>query len=307
MLQISTIPSFYRLWKYLKQLEQYNYQKTYQKLNIGTNSEYLVQYQYFSRGRQYVKSFGLLGLCFQELVSRTLTDAELQRIILLSHFAPVYDDLFDQLNTSKEHIINLINNPEQTSPQTPEEHLFLSFYMPVFQEMKNKNDFFQFFLLLTDSQEHSKQQMNTNVSFDELNTITRNKGGYSCLLLRSLIDEPMPEQERQGLFQLGALSQYMDDIFDWHDDLKENINTIANKLSLEELYQFYTNQLNSFKQADLSTAFISQVVVLLKPVFVCLDHYKKHVVTTSQITPERIVCDMEKPANMMRLVLKSMV
>jgi len=300
----NTIKSFYQLWRYLKYLNNYDYEGLYRSIGIEAEGDYAIQTKYFNRGRQYVKSFGLLGLSFEKLLGRKLSEPEIKRIVLLAHFAPVYDDLFDRLNTPKERIVKLIKTPENIKAVNAGEKLFLSFYLPVFQDLKTNDDFIGYFLKLTEAQELSKQQTNGHLSYDEVNQITRDKGGFSCLLLRSLINEPMNENERAGLYQLGAMSQYMDDIFDWYDDLAENRTTIANLLSVNDLLELYQENFNTLNQMLVPEAFKSLIAILLSPAFVCLDDYQKKKVNTKSLSQNRIVCDMEKPINQWNLFSK---
>lgn len=304
----NTLQSFYRLWRYLKRLDRYNFEALYRSLNIMPRKEYAVQHKYLNRGGQYVKRFGLLGLSFETLIGRRISEVELERIVLLAHFGPVYDDLFDRLNTPQKRMEELISNPDGLKARNAEEEFFLSFYMPVYHEQKTNTDFFFYFNKLTEAQEQSKKQVSGDLSFKEVDRITRDKGGYSCLLVRSLLDKPMDENEKEGLYLLGALSQYMDDIFDWYDDLAEKRTTIANQLSLVELSKLYHSKFWLLQQSNLSKSFKQLAEVLLSPGFICLDLYKKEEIDTKKLSEERVILDMEKPITQWKLfwnVLKS--
>ena len=304
MEMFNTLKSFYQLWQYLKYLNNYDYDGLYRSIGIEAEGDYAIQTKYFNRGRQYVKSFGLLGLSFEKLLGRKLSEPEIKRIVLLAHFAPVYDDLFDRLDTAKDRIVKLIKTPENIKAVNAEEKLFLSFYLPVFRDLKTNDDFIGYFLKLTEAQEQSKQQTNGHLSYDEINQITRDKGGFSSLLLRSLINESMNENERAGLYQLGAMSQYMDDIFDWYDDLSENRTTIANQLTLNELLELYQTNFQALNKMQFTKTFKRLIAILLSPAFVCLDDYQKKQVNTKLLSQTRVICDMEKPINQWNLFLK---
>ena len=301
---VSTFQSFYHLWLYLKRLDRYDFVALYQSLNIKLRDEYAVQNRYLNRGGQYVKRFGLLGLSFETLIGRRISEAELDRIVLLAHFGPVYDDLFDRLNTPKKRMEELICNPEGLDPRNDEEEFFLSFYIPVCHEQKTNKDFFFYFNELTGAQEQSKKQVSGNLSFEEVDQVTRDKGGFSCLLVRSLLDKPMDENEKEGLYLLGALSQYMDDIFDWYDDLAEKRTTIANQLSLVELSKLYHSKFWLLQQSNLSKSFKQLAEVLLTPGLICLDLYKKEEIDTKKLSEERVILDMEKPITQWKLLWK---
>ncbi len=135
---LKNIKSGWQLRQYLQKLERYPYPQLYRQLGFKTtNNEYLLQTQHFNRGRQYVKSFGLLGLSFEKLIGRAITTQELTRIVLLSHFAPVYDDLFDKLQTPKERMVALITNPS-TDPKMKKKRYFCCFTDHFLQKWKKR-------------------------------------------------------------------------------------------------------------------------------------------------------------------------
>ncbi|MBL4653018.1 MAG: hypothetical protein JKY53_09190 [Flavobacteriales bacterium] len=293
------IKSAWRLSKYLKQLEAFDYQALYKKLGFeNQENQYLLKTKQFNRGRQYVKSFGLIGLSFEKLIGRRLSSKELERIVLLSHLAPVYDDLFDKLNTPKERIILLLESTS-TKPENDEESLFLQFYRPLFGEMSEKESFLSFFLKLTEAQENSKKQVLETTTGEEILKITEEKGGYSALVLFSLLD--VKQKNETALYQLGACCQYMDDIFDWYDDSVENRKTIANTLSLPELKSFYDKQLRQ-TVGSFQSPFSDLVETLLTPGNICLDFYRRNGVHLTEQPTERIICDMESAESIKKLL-----
>ena len=295
----SNIKSAWQLRKYLKKLEAFDYKSLYKKLGFqDQENHYLLKSKRFNRGLQYVKSFGLMGLSFEKLISRRISDDELERIVLLSHLAPVYDDLFDKRNTPKERIVLLLREPS-TQPDNDEELMFLMFYRPLFQKMNKKRSFLSCFLKLTDAQENSKKQLIANTSKEEIRKITEEKGGYSALLIFSLLDAELKNEK--ALYQLGACCQYMDDIFDWHDDSIANRKTIANGLNIAQLKSFYSQALvETIDAFDKEFGMLAET--LLTPGNICLDFYRKNGVNTIDTPEERTICDMENIENIRKLI-----
>ena len=295
----SNIKSAWQLRKYLKKLEAFDYKSLYKKLGFqDQENQYLLKSKHFNRGRQYVKSFGLMGLSFEKLISRRISDDELERIVLLSHLAPLYDDLFDKTNTSKERIVLLLREPS-TQPDNDEELMFSMFYRPLFQKMNKKLSFLSCFLKLTAAQENSKKQLLENTTPDEVLKITQEKGGCSALLLFSLLDAELKNEK--ALHKLGACCQYMDDIFDWHDDSIENRKTIANGLKIADLKSFYSQEL--LETVDgFDKEFGPLAETLLTPGNICLDFYRKNGLDTIDAPEERMICDMENIENIRKLI-----
>lgn len=299
MCALSNIKPLFQLRLYLKQLERFDYDSLYLGLKLqGGSADYLLESKQFNRGRQYVKSFGLMGLSYQKLIERKLNESELKRIILLSHLAPIYDDLFDKVNTPKERIIELLKEPQQAGKNN-EETLFLIFYRPMFSELIQKEEFLKYFLLLTEAQEQSKKQLTGKLTKNEVVQVTEQKGGYSALLLYSLLDSEHDYKDQ--LYQLGACSQYMDDIFDWYEDCIEGRNTIANQYELKELQKFFSDY-KSKTVDSFNDPFKALVSVLMSPGNICLDYYETKGVRTKEKPTQRVICDMESPLNILKLI-----
>ena len=62
--------------------------------------------------------------------------------------------------------------------------------------------------------EESKKLVNPNLSKAEVEKIAFQKGGYSALLFRSILKHPIIVDEEKALYQLGAVGQVLDDLFD---------------------------------------------------------------------------------------------
>lgn len=296
------IKAMLQLQKYLMRLNSFDYKQLYHDLDFqNQDNQYLLKDNHFNRGRQYVKSFGLLGLSFEKLIDRKITSKELKRIVILSHLAPIYDDLIDRINTPKERITELMKFP-LTNPKNDIELMFLMFYRPLFSEMKEKKEFVTLSLKLANAQDESKKQLENKITTEEILSITAKKGGYSSLLLFSLLDTE--QQNQSQLYQFGSCCQYMDDIFDWYEDSIEQRKTIATTMPLKELTDFYFNKTTALLPS-LPTDFKSLAEILLTPGNICLSLYQKQKTNTITTPKNRVLCDMERFTNIQKLIFNN--
>lgn len=306
----SVIKSTIQILIYLRKINKFDYDALYSDFKFNSDEKlYKYNKNIFNKGRQYLKSFGLLGLCFGKEIGRPISNDEFIRIIYLSNLAPIYDDLFDVQSISEHKIIKMIVDPNNTKPENSKEVLFLSFYRKLYFDLKDKETFIDYFIKLTKAQNNSKKQASQkSLSLAEVEQVTADKGGYSCLLLRSLLDEPIVNE--QPYYQLGKTSQYMDDIFDWFDDCLENRKTFANCYSLNEIEKKYKETLFKTIKSFNSTAFNKMIKVLLSPALVCINYYKKIDLNTKKTNVNTLdrntfICDMEKLQNVYQLLFIS--
>jgi hypothetical protein len=128
------------------------------------------------------------------------------------------------------------------------------------------------------------------VDITELEKLSAEKGGYSVLLFRSLLDDPVSVAEHEALFQFGALVQLCDDIFDIWFDRQAGIRTmpvcILETGRLPELAAIFERQVATTKarfallkgiKSAMAWGAVSFLVAVTR---VCLHHYadltKKH-------------------------------
>lgn len=141
------------------------------------------------------------------------------------------DVIVDDLEIDELRLLALKNPGQDFTPISNSEELYLICYRAFVESinLEESEELLRFHSLLFDAQVESKKQFDPSLSQAEIDTIIRNKGGYSTLSLRALIDVPMSEKEQTALFELGAYIQYCNDIQDLHKDLLKGINSFASK------------------------------------------------------------------------------
>ena len=195
-----------------------------------------------------IRLYALLGGITRFMDGYKVGYTERCRLTLLGAFAPIYDDFIDITKTEISKLKLFIKDPEYYIPINLKEktgyeimHLLLEYL---------KEDLFRLFPIILKThlmQIESQKQKNRSTSLKELAKITYSKGGYSALLCRYMLNNPVKQGEYQAWFQYGAFLQILDDLFDINSDLKNGLHTIPNSIvDLKELDNIVDNQFNRF-------------------------------------------------------------
>ncbi|MEM9819890.1 MAG: hypothetical protein AAF985_02415 [Bacteroidota bacterium] len=251
---------------------------------------------------------------FTTLRGRRQTTQESRAGFYLGAATAVFDDLFDRLDfTSKESIEDLAQGHYKYDSIA--ERLSKLFYDGLLDNLSEPNCFQSYLQKVGHFQEESKKQLGIKLSTAALRQITFEKGGYSLGLYRSILGHPYPEPEKKAVYNLGRLVQLTDDVFDLRIDHLEKIQTLATtskdiRLLREEYFQLARESYQEFQQLDYPPKqvrrFWAEVMIILSRGMVCLDqlvrvqqeHGDEFMI--HQYGRAELVCDMERPINLLR-------
>ncbi len=194
--------------------------------------------------RHRVTQYALIHIILNESIARylgrTLSKEEFTATIHACASGPFFDDFFDEYNYSESEIYDLLK--ESPSAHSIDNKFGNSYdsslhsgklayqYLlnVVYKNTEDKQRFYSYFHLLYTSQWESKKLNTPDIIREVAKTISKNKGGYSALVFRSLIRDPFSPEESKMLFQLGVVGQFIDDIFDLYDDYHKGLKTLSN-------------------------------------------------------------------------------
>jgi len=286
----------------------------YENRNDGSLSE-----KDFIKIRKYygLAVSAILGEAFCLLRGVPMSDKERWTSTSQGIITGVFDDFFDEKELTEDHIKNFVTKPEAVTPSALNEELFLNFHMNVLSEAPRPNDVKKYMMLVYHNQVESLEQENFDISEKRIWEITQDKGGNSVLFYRSAYDNPMDASEQKTLYRLGTLMQLENDVFDVYKDYKDGIKTIPTAVrSVDEIRKLYHEQLDIFisyayemdyQQKNIRN-FLDGIMPVINRGFVCLDQYKKleleneGVFDPGAFTRKQLICDMEKPANILRTI-----
>lgn len=185
---------------------------------------------------------------FTRLHGRPTTDAERVRMVHYFICSSLFDNFFDDklLNDDELYAISFL--PETFLAKNFDERMFLHSHMLLKDYVKDKEAYLEMCRQVYHSQQQSKEQFRSNISDDEIERITFNKGGYSVLLSRFYLDVKPSVEEDNCWYQIGSIIQLSNDIYDIYKDLHDGIQTLPVRMKDAYLFEaFFMKQVNTMK------------------------------------------------------------
>lgn len=161
-----------------------------------------------------------------DLTGKELQLHEHKRIVLLSVFGPLFDDLFDDKILDHEQITSLVTKPETYIAVNDTDLLVAKIYLELLQSLPEKRVFMEQLRAVAYWQQESLKQLDDNIPEEELYRITYNKSYYAVLLYCSVLDDYPNEAMREMLFPIAGLMQLTNDAFDVYKDVHNNVYTL---------------------------------------------------------------------------------
>jgi len=265
----------------------------------------------------------ILGTAFSLLRRQALSYDERMALTYLGALTGLGDDFFDDkhLNENELNILLQIlisdNKTELYHPKTDAQKLFVMFFNKALQHTTHK-ELLRFYVKeVFKAQIASKKQTISSINTDEIFKITCEKGGNSLLFYRSVLYAQADNFEAELLYNLGALMQLGNDIFDVYKDYNDGIKTLATtstnifllKTSFIQLFEKTINlAYKTNYQPKHIKAFLRFISMGLCRVFVCLALYQKNqnnsdgIFTVHKYNRKELICDMERPLNILKSI-----
>jgi len=273
----------------------------------GVNFQHLESKQ-LDRISYYIFLNRLIIDAFAVLRNRKLSKHEIELGALLGAFTPIYDDLMDDKNYKHQELLKLSKGVGEM------ENVFLQMFDQLRLKHQDIETFNRYFEKAGVAQDDSiTLQRNAETDIESLREIMNTKGGYFCLLFRSGLDHALSLEEETAVYQLGGLTQYVNDIFDIRKDHLDQLVTVPIKIQNKEALRVdYENAISacyqSFKNLPYHPnhfrKFFLQIHLMLSRGFVALDQYqavaKQKPFIIASLSRSELVCDMEKPIHVIK-------
>jgi hypothetical protein len=184
-----------------------------------------------------------------KLTGKKLSLAEHNRIMLLSVFGPLFDDLFDDHILNYEQIRSLITNPEAYIALNKTDQLAKNIYLELFRNMPRRNQFIEHLQAVAHWQQESLKQLNRSITEADLQEITYKKSYYAVLLFCALLDDYPDQKILEILYPAAGLMQLTNDAFDVWKDLHKGVYTLPNLYrNFEQLQQLFLAETSRINQ-----------------------------------------------------------
>lgn len=255
-----------------------------------------------------------LGTAFGLLRGRPITPAERMCLTMQGAVTGLVDDLFDKDETPISRIEALTLTPDEVSPENDRERLICAFQGRALNLVPNAPEYMHACRKVLEAQEASLAQTQPGISEEDLRTITFEKGGVSLQFYRQGLAHELGQAEADFAFQIGALLQLENDVFDAWKDSQEGVKTLATEAtSVALLRNEYIRANASARSAALQLPFkerqtqgcLRYLDLITSMGLVCLQHLEAAerlhgTYDTTAIERGGLVCDMSKFQNLWR-------
>ncbi len=256
-----------------------------------------------------------IGESYCTLRGYKMTETERKASTYQGALTGLFDDFFDKTQFPVEQLKEMLDDPFKYNTTTSLEDLFIDFLKTVHLNIHATDFFNDMFNKVYHAQVESLKQLKPDISYEEIKRITFNKGGYSLLFYRSAFNNNLVENEYNALFNLGALMQLCNDIFDVYKDEKQKIRTLVTATdNTDNFRNIFNKQITKtyemvktldYKEKNIKM-FLSKFSLFFSRCFVCLDQLERlqkknnNKFEPVKFSRKELICDMEKPINILR-------
>ena len=208
----------------------------------------------------------VIAEAFARLHRKKTNAAEQKRLLYFFINSSLFDDFTDEQLLTPLQIAG-ISFDDKFRAQTFRERLFLHIKKQLNDFANHKPGYFTTQKAVFDSQMDSEQQLHPSTPNEQLLQISLAKGGYAVELCSYYTNQHITSAEQQCWYQLGAIIQLSNDIFDIYKDVQQGIYTYPN---------------HCFNMYELSATYIKEVRLLHQ--YICalkFSRYKKIQLTTA--------------------------
>lgn len=171
-----------------------------------------------------------LALQFHRAIGVPASAEDRRRYALGAPLFALGDFLIDDTDQPLADIRAFIRNPEMRV-DFPHHEVFRSYHRLFTASIPDDHDkerFYAYYFQLHEAQMASRGQRNPAASLEALDGWIRDKIGIGFLMIRSMIPQPWLAGEDTAWYELGALTQYCNDVLDLRKDLETGVRNFAN-------------------------------------------------------------------------------
>jgi hypothetical protein len=259
----------------------------------------------------------VLGEAFAALRDCPLSEKERRGCTWLAATTGLFDDFFENTALGDGYIESLYRLPGIYKGNNSNEKLTNHCWQLALKHCANKDLLTDMASMVHRAQSDSRLQKNNNPGEEMLRRITFDKGGYSVLFYMSFFYRAIPFADEKLFYKAGALLQLENDLFDVYKDHRDKITTlVTGGTKIAALQKNYLDLWAQTKQCLSETEFSEQgkkhflriLCGLVSRGLVCLymleqrEKENKGFFDPTVFTRKQLICDMEKPVNLLRTI-----
>jgi hypothetical protein len=254
---------------------------------------------------------------FSGLFNRNNNKAEVERNIQYFLMTVLYDELIDENKLDESMLNEMFYQPEKATPNNFKERVLIAMHLKLLEQVTDKKNYRDTIEKVHLAQKDSAKQFKKETSIEDIIDITKRKGGYSLLMCRHYLTDPVNENIDACWYALGGLIQMTNDLYDSYKDTKEGIYTFVNKQQelahIEMIYMDQKRLLNnsiSKLPVTTNTKLKFAIKISIIPAFgdIAIQQLKginnnsNTLPNFNQIPRKSLIIDMEKMVNRYRLI-----
>lgn len=258
----------------------------------------------------------LVNEVFVGLFNRSISKKEKELNVKYFLMTALYDDLIDRQLMDTQTLNDLFYHPEKAKPTSFNEKVLVKLHLDLLNQVPDNKTYWETIEQIHKAQKDSAQQFDPQITFDKMLDITKRKGGYSLLMCRHYLKDPIHKEIDDCWYTFGGLIQMTNDLYDTYKDTQEGISTFANRQTgIEIIKETYQNQKSEFLESiqKMPVSQFKKIQFCIRTSLIAsfgdiaiqqLSQLKDHLgqlPDLRQVPRQQLIIDMEKPLNIGRL------
>lgn len=172
-----------------------------------------------------------------------LSEEERYRLTAVSIMSGLCDDLIDEENWTPAQLFDLLDNRLNSLPLSPKAKLILAINDELYKTHRPDVTYEKQLRTAIYWQARSLDQLNPQISTEEILEISKEKNGQTSLMFSCLLDEEWTAVEKEMIAQSGFLGQLVNDTYDVFKDLRAGVQTYLQRFeSLAACERFFVDE-----------------------------------------------------------------
>jgi hypothetical protein len=194
-----------------------------------------VPFNALSKMQWYMAEFIYSAEMLNEVMGKKSNSTQQRNHLLSGAVVAICDLIIDDLDLELEEIKSLKRPAKNNSFKRDIFKLYSVLYHTFFESLgKSALIVRQYYELLYEAQIKSKRQFDPKITKSEVDHICIEKGGYSLLYIRAMLEGKIDTLEKNTWYEVGGYIQFCNDAQDLFKDLKNKLSTFGtcrNKLT----------------------------------------------------------------------------
>jgi hypothetical protein len=238
---------------------------------------------------------------------------------LLHYFicSSVFDNFFDRAELTDSEIYAITFDSQNFTPKSFEQRIGLAAHQYTLSKVKEKEEYLSILERAFDAQVASRKQFDKSISNEEIEWITKEKGGCALQLCCYYLEIQNSIQEKKTWYALGEVIQFTNDLYDIYRDIQNGLETIPNRLgNLIDFKKYFINLIDNLKNEIENIPIKSNKKLPLKISLMGIAAFgiiaieqlekiadkKGNLPNLKTVSRKQLIVDMEKPSMLLKWV-----